>query len=220
MYEQQKAGLQTEAWKELVSRLPGILNAEFILEGEVIREIHVLADQSRFPKQIVRDIQSAMAARFQVELDHRIISVAQISSLPGLPKKRILCQRLELSTGRDGINVAVTLELDGRQKKGESSAIHSSHDRSRCIAQAAVEAINNFLNISCRFSVGEWKHVPMGEHEIVLVGLQLSIDGKSEYLVGACQEGDDPNLSVVLATLDAVNRRILALSFSSDEQNN
>ncbi|NCC69088.1 MAG: hypothetical protein EOM14_13015 [Clostridia bacterium] len=217
MNEQQKAGLQTEEWKELVSRLPGILNTEFILEGETIREIHVLADQSRFPKQIVRDIQSAMAARFQVELDHRIISVAQISSMPALPKKRILCQRLELSTGRDGITVAVTLELDGRQKKGESSAIHSSYDRSRCIAQAAVAAINAFLNVSYRFSVGEWKHVPMGEHDIVLVGLQLSIDGKSEYLVGACPEGNDPNLSVVLATLDAVNRRILTLSFSPDE---
>jgi hypothetical protein len=215
MHEPQKAGLQTEAWKELVSCLPGILNAEFVLEGETIREIHVLADQSRFPKQIVRDIQSAMAARFQVELDHRIISVAQIPSLPTFPKKRLLCQRLELSTGRDGTTVAVTLELEGQQRKGESVAVPSSYDRNRCIAQATVEAINSFLNVNCRFILGEWKRILMGEHNVVLVGLQLSGSGKQEYLVGACQEGDDPNLSVVLATLDAVNRRILALSFAS-----
>ena len=217
MHEQQKAALQTEAWKELVSRLPGILNAEFILENDAIREVHILSDQSRFPKQIVRDIQSAMAARFQIELDHRIISVAQIPSMPSIPKKRLLCQRLELSTGREGTTVAVTLELDGQQKRGESSAIHSTYDRNRCIVQATVEAINSFLNAATRFCLGEWKQVLMGEHIIILIGLQLSISGKSEYLVGACPQGDDPNLSVVLATLDAVNRRIPALPFSPVE---
>jgi len=217
MQEPQKYGLQIEAWKELVTRLPGILNTEFVLEGEIIREIHVLADQSRLPKQIVRDIQSAMAARFQVELDHRVISVAQIPSLPAFPKKRLLCQRLELSTGRDGTTVSVTLELDGQQSRGESMSSPSFHDRNRCIAQATVEAINAFLNVTCRFSLGEWKLIPMGQRDVVLVGLQLSTGGVSEYLVGACPVGDDPNLSVVMATLDAVNRRILTLSFTPQE---
>jgi hypothetical protein len=159
-----------------------------------------------------------MAARFQVELDHRVVSVAQIPCMPSIPKKRIICHRLELSTGRDGTTVAVTLELDGQQRKGESSAVHSAYDRSRCIAQAAVEAINSFLNPAARFAFGEWKQVPMGEHVVVLIGLQLSIAGKAEYLVGACPQSDDPNLSVVLATLDAVNRRISALPFVSADQ--
>jgi len=217
MHEQRKVNLQTEAWKELVSCLPGILNAEFVLEDELIREVHILADQSRFPKQIVRDIQSAMAARFQMEIDHRIISVAQIPSLPSVPKIRLVCQRLELSTGRDGTTVAVTLELNGQQKRGQSEASQSSYDRNRCIAQATVEAINSFLDTTCRFSLEDWKFVPMGEHIIVLVGLQLSGAGKTEYLVGACPQRDDPNLSVVLATLDAVNRKMPALSLSSPE---
>ena len=72
----------TTPWKALTEKLPGVLSVEFVTEGPVVREVHVLSDQSRSPKQIVRDIQSALLARFQLDLDHRIISVAQI---PGLP---------------------------------------------------------------------------------------------------------------------------------------
>ena len=52
----------TAAWKALVLRLAGVLGAEFFLENGSIREIHVLADETRSPKQIVRDIQSALSA--------------------------------------------------------------------------------------------------------------------------------------------------------------
>lgn len=207
---------QREAWKELVSCLPGVLNAEFVLDGDIVREIHVLADQSRYPKQIVRDIQSAMAARFQMELDHRIISVAQIPAPPTFLKRRLICRQLDLSTCRDSINASVTLELDGRQKRGESIACSSTYDRNRCIAQATVDAINGFLNTSNRFSLVEWKSIPMGERNITLAMLQLFGCGKPEYLIGACQEGDDPSLAAVYCTLDAVNRRILNLSLSPD----
>ena len=36
----------------------------------------------------------------------------------------------------------------------------------------------------------------------------LKSKGRSEPLLGACYEGEDPNFSVALAVLDAVNRRI------------
>lgn len=208
-------GTQTEAWKELISRLPGVLNVEIVMEHNLVREVHVLSDQTRAPKQIVRDIQSAMAARFQVDIDHRIVSVAQIPTLPNLAEKRLVCQRLELSTGRECTTIAVTLELDGIQKKGESSAAPFSYSRTRCIAQATVEAINAFLSSDCRFSLLDCKNVNVGERNVTIVGVQLSAYGKSEFLVGACPVGDDPDLSVVGAALDAVNRRILKLTFCS-----
>ena len=39
----------TAAWKALVLRLAGVLGAEFFLENGSIREIHVLADETRSP---------------------------------------------------------------------------------------------------------------------------------------------------------------------------
>lgn len=63
---------------EYIGKLPGVLNSKLIFDGEDITEVHILSDFSRTPKQLVRDIQSLFMARFNRELDHRIISIAQI----------------------------------------------------------------------------------------------------------------------------------------------
>ena len=97
----------TTPWKALTEKLPGVLSVEFVTEGPVVREVHVLSDQSRSPKQIVRDIQSALLARFQLDLDHRIISVAQIPGLPTVVQRRLICDKLELSTGRSGYGLSL-----------------------------------------------------------------------------------------------------------------
>ena len=47
-------------------------------DGEDIREIHVLTTSSKPAKQIVRDIQSLLAASFNQKIDHRVVSVAYI----------------------------------------------------------------------------------------------------------------------------------------------
>jgi hypothetical protein len=41
-------------------------------------EIHVLADRVKPAKQVVRDIQSLAMARYDLDIDHRIVSVVQI----------------------------------------------------------------------------------------------------------------------------------------------
>lgn len=46
------------------------------LEGEEIREIHVLTRSKRPPKQIVRDVQTVLLARFGRSIDYRVVSVA------------------------------------------------------------------------------------------------------------------------------------------------
>lgn len=203
---------QIDSWKDLVVRLPGVLGAEFVLDGDTVREVHVLSDQSRGPKQIVRDVQSALLARFHVELDHRIISVAQIpgQSRPE-PRRRLICERLELSGGRNGAEAAIYLSLDGTTYVGRSACDPSASDRCRAIAQATVEALNLLLAPGCRFSLEEVRRTAMGDHQAILVGLHLKYNGRTEALLGACYEGDDPNFSVALATLDGVNRRFSTL---------
>ena len=202
----------TESWKALVTRLPGVLGAEFTLENESVREVHILSDQSRNPKQIVRDVQSAMLAKFQVELDHRIVSVAQIpGSALRPPARRLRCEKLELSTSREGARASVHLVADGRHYSGQADCDLSVGGRWRAIAQAAVAALNQILAPGHVFSLDEVRRAAMGEHQAVLVGLVLKSGGKTEALLGACYEGEDPNFSVALATLDAVNRRLAAL---------
>ena len=198
------------AWKELVTQLPGILGAEFSLENDIIREVHILSDQSRSPKQIVRDVQSALLARFQVELDHRVVSVAQVPG-PIARRGRLICDRLELSTGRSGASASVYLNLEDKIYRGSSQCDLSTTGRFRSIALATVDALNQVLAPGYSFSLDEIRSTTLGEHQAMLVGLLLKHGGKTEALVGACYEGEDPNFSAALATLDAVNRRLPTL---------
>ena len=198
------------AWKELITQLPGILGAEFSLEDGAIREVHILSDQSRGPKQIVRDVQSALLARFQVELDHRVVSVAQVPGHIARPA-RLVCDRLELSTGRSGASASVYLNLEDHIYHGSSQCDLSTTGRFRSIALATVDALNQVLSSGCSFSLEEIRSTALGAQQAMLVGLILKNGGKTEALLGACYEGEDPNFSAVLATLDAVNRRLPTL---------
>ena len=207
--------LESSAWKELLEQLPGIIGVEFVLNGEEIRELHVLSDQSRTPKQLVRDIQSALLAQFRLELDHRVISVAQIPSIPKGAQHRLVCDRLELNTARDGCEIAVSLRLGDRSERGAATSDLSDSGRIRAIAQASVDAINSFLTSGCRFYLEDTRSLPIGSRTAVLVGLRFEQGGRTEDLLGACYQSGDPNFSVAMATLDAVNRKLLLLSLST-----
>ena len=46
------------------------------IEGDEVREIHVLSRSKRPPKQIVRDVQTVLLARYGKSIDYRVVSVA------------------------------------------------------------------------------------------------------------------------------------------------
>ena len=79
-----------------------------------------------------------------------------------------------------------------------------------------MDALNQVLAPSCSFSLDEIRSTALGEHQAMLVGLLLKNGGKTEALLGACYEGEDPNFSAALATLDAVNRRLPTLPRRED----
>lgn len=63
----------------LLSALTGVLAARVTVNtfGR-IEEVHVLADARFHPKQIVRNVESALSAAFDLGVDRRLISVAQV----------------------------------------------------------------------------------------------------------------------------------------------
>lgn len=73
-------------------------------------EIHVLAGPEKSSKSLVRDIQSALTAQFGVQVDHRIISVAQLSE--GLAPRgdfRLAHTGLEIKSAGGRVSASVTL---------------------------------------------------------------------------------------------------------------
>ena len=76
----EQAALEAE-----LSRIPGVTATRVVLdETGAPSEIHVLATPDKPAKQVVRDVQSVALARFDLELDRRIVSVVQLEAPPGL----------------------------------------------------------------------------------------------------------------------------------------
>jgi hypothetical protein len=68
--------------ERLLSSLAGVLSAHVVREpGGRIVEIHILASASLHPKQVVRNVESALRAGLGIDVDRRIISVAQVRSV-------------------------------------------------------------------------------------------------------------------------------------------
>ena len=65
--------------ERLLCGLPGVVSARVVAEaGGAIEEIHVLATERLHPKQVVRNVESALSAGLGLDVDRRVISVAQI----------------------------------------------------------------------------------------------------------------------------------------------
>jgi len=65
--------------EEALRRIPGVRAASVVTMLDATpTEVHILADRAKQPKQLVRDIQSLALASYDIDLDHRIVSVVQL----------------------------------------------------------------------------------------------------------------------------------------------
>lgn len=68
--------------EELLCALEGVVSAHVVTEptGKIV-EIHVLAAPDLHPKQVVRNVESALSAGLGIGIDRRVVSVAQIRTV-------------------------------------------------------------------------------------------------------------------------------------------
>ena len=65
--------------ERLLCGLAGVVSARAVAQPDgMIEEIHVLATERLHPKQVVRNVESALSAGLGLDVDRRVISVAQI----------------------------------------------------------------------------------------------------------------------------------------------
>ncbi|MDD2954702.1 MAG: hypothetical protein PHD67_00150 [Oscillospiraceae bacterium] len=204
-----------EKYKEyqaLLCKLPGVLNAQFVLDEDgSARELHILSTLAKSPKQLARDVQSALLAAFSFPLDHRVISIAQIDtgdrSLLPCPQ-RLACEQVTLTVGSDAAQCRVSLSLDKEVYVGESSSSGLIYSRQRMVAEAALMSIHRFLGRPDVFSLVDVRQSEVAARPAVLVTVGYSENGADRLLLGAVYLEDDVNTAIVKATLDAVNRRL------------
>jgi hypothetical protein len=207
-----------EDCRALLNRLPGVFAAGIRTNGDgVINEIHVLASSSRNPKQMARDIQSALLAAFNLDVDHRIISIAQLSGDPtgGSSVQAMESGNIRLRykgssfSGEDGrYNVRVTLSNNGKDFSGTASCRDSTALRLRAIAEATLNAVHGYAGIDDLYTLIAVQTIEIVASPVVICLVEFNGDREGSMLVGAAESVENEVVGVVKATLDALNRSI------------
>lgn len=220
--------------EELILTLPGVVSAKIIeSESGAVEQIHVLTTAELTPKQVVRNIESALMAHLAMRVDHRKISVAITSEpkpkpTPARPTphsqfmaptltpeagvrrytaRRLYFEDVEVRGSRSkGVSCRVTL------RKGEESFIGEAHgiegDRSRLdlAARATVFAIGSAEGREGQLAVEGVKVMEAFDREYVFVGVTVRAGRDSQLLVGNCEIKGSAETASALAVLAATNR--------------
>lgn len=197
-------------WQELICRLEGVQAAQVVFaENGMPCEIHVLAGPEKSSKSLVRDIQSALTAQFGVQVDHRIISVAQLSE--GLAPRgdfRLAHTGLEIKSAGGRVSASVTLARGCDTYTGHGESANTPFARRRCVSEAALAAVNRAAGETC-FELASVDAVTLAGQSIVVAQVYSLRDG--QRLLGSAFLNEDPDNAAVHSVLSAVNRRLSVL---------
>lgn len=212
--------IAAEELEHALCQIPGIKAARIILDHrrQAISEIHVLALPTKSPKQLVRDIESALIAEFGVEVDHKKVSIAQLGheamaspdEPPSGPRPRIVSINQEVQGVR--AKVTVGLEIDEDIYIGEAAGPASQTSRGRLVSEACMDAVMQFLPDSFGFALEDVAVLPMGREQVAVACVTLVSPIGEQPFAGSAVVRTNANDSIVRATLDALNRRLGSLT--------
>ena len=210
----------------LLNSLKGVVSARVVARpGGEIEEIHLLTLGDVSPKQSVRNVESALLAHFGMKIDHRKVSVAQMTEEEAAREakvfqhparlnreERILFVSHQVKTERSHrLRIRVTVEWRGERYEGEASGADLARARLETTAAAAVRAIEGAIapllgEGEVALSVDGVKLLEAFDKEFALVVIH-AIHGRSmTALAGAAAVEDTADKAVILGTLQAMDR--------------
>ncbi|PKM95118.1 MAG: hypothetical protein CVU84_07290 [Firmicutes bacterium HGW-Firmicutes-1] len=200
--------------ERIMNGIEGI-NATKIIYNDYneIEEIHIIADQNRGAKQISRDIQSLLIAKFDIKVDHKKISVAQISSEEkGEKSHRFSIGAIGYCQVDNLVEIKVILKKDGKEFESTVKGANSRNNIYRLFVQATIECVHNSLGINDIFIVEDIVKVIVAKQEVVNIAISFISRDREELLVGCAILKKDDYEAIAKATLDAVNRKVVQLA--------
>lgn len=207
-------GVDLEAFEEELTTLPGVRAARVVTTaGGRITEIHLVAEGGKAPKQLVRDVQTIALAKFDLRIDHRIVSVVQFGDEPipvSAPTSRPALATVSWTT--DGTRTRCRIEIDTADGfvGGEADGGATARSRPRLAAAATLDALHNakVLDANTTLDIADVLVTDLSERRVALVMLVRLRDAAEELLVGSALVRSDESDAVARATLDAFNRRL------------
>jgi len=205
--------------EELITSLGGVLSCRIVAgRGGEIDEVHVLTNASVQPKQVVRNVESALMAQLGLKIDHRKISVAQTAEMKPISvlereavteaasKRKLVFADLVIESPRPKrVSVKVVLRSGALELEGIEEGVDEARSRVQMAARAAVKALERELEDGGVVLEGV-RVVDAFDRKIVLAAVHGVGGRSSQLLVGTCEVRESPEQAAVLAVLDATNR--------------
>jgi hypothetical protein len=196
--------------ESVIRHLRDVISARVVTDANGdIEEVHVLTESTRTPKQVVRDIESALMARLGVQLDHRKVSVAQVQGNGRKEQGRLKFTDVSISLDGSKAEATVHLSRDGSQYTGTASGLSSTNSQMRLIATATLRAVENSGTSDGTMMIEDMTtSVSLSGKTVVVILINAITNRGEDYLTGSSIVKQDLWKAVVNATLDAINRRV------------
>jgi hypothetical protein len=207
--------------EDALRALPDVQAVSIVTTGDATpTEVHVLASPGKPAKQIVRDVQSLAMASFDLDLDHRIVSVVQIgdSAEAAVPPDdpvlgedvqagRPVISSVSMLTAQHEATASVTIGIGDDRFEGVARGSSALSGRSRLVAVATINALDELLGLPCE--VESAQVVAAGSHQAALVVLSLTVPRVGQQVLsGSAVVRADPTDAIARAVLAALNRQL------------
>lgn len=200
--------------EEIINQMPSVISSKVVMaENQEIEEIHVLASSNRSAKQISRDIQSALTAKFQCKIDHKKISVAQIDFQDEKEQMgRFRIAAIGYSVLGNMAEVRVILQKGEQQVEGIAKGTNSKNNLYRLTANATLNCVHELFAIDDTFIIEDIEKVQLAKRDVIIAAVSFITGQGEEMLVGSAIVRKDEYETIVKATLDAINRKIVKVA--------
>ena len=171
------------------------------------------------PKQLVRNIESALLAQLGLKIDHRKISIAQTADVRPIEalekgavrersmRRAALFESLLVAPGKrpHRVSIQVTLSFGEQQASEEEESSDTPRSKVEAAARAATTALDHLLSDHSVALEGA-KVVEAFDREFVLVAVQGLGGREAVLLIGTAEIKESAERAAVFAVLDATNR--------------
>lgn len=211
--------LELQELEEELCRLGGVLAVRVVGDriGRPI-EVHVLADNSKPAKQTVRDVRSVAQTVFGLELDHRIVSVAQFETNDAdepvshsdavRAETRVRVESVRFDSQGVRATAQVVLAAGDMHQAGFAEGSVAAIGRPQLIASAALDALRQVEPAADAVHLSAADIARIGKSRIAVVTVVWVEPPLELAMSGSAIVRRDRDDAIARALLDAVNRRI------------
>ena len=201
------------AFQDTINKIEGVISSKVVVNNNELTEMHVLANNMRSPKQIVRDIETAIITVFDYRIDRKLISVAEIETEYDEKLKRIKFEGITLTTNDNTAECTVALMYEEQEYSVSQTGIKTIANKRKIVADTTIKVVEKILGQAVLFDIQN-VYIHTSENiSFVTVLVNMVIHGNEETMVGSAIVKNDVNEAITKATLGAINRRVQKSSF-------